>query len=158
MPNVSAHVPQFTILRSNKERAHYDSHFFNFAVSFQLAASLCRNSSNGVPYLLYVMLRGEIIKSPAGHPATRTGDPRLRRMFDQGTLRKKIPKPNRTIWGILENTLSHRPATKSARPDCRTPGPGETSPVRAIDHRPAQSGSHFRGRSNVAPPENMHDY
>ena len=28
VPNVSAHAPQFTILRSNKERTLYDSFFF----------------------------------------------------------------------------------------------------------------------------------
>ena len=50
---------------------------------------------------------------PGGEcPAAPTGDPRLRRIFARGTLRQKLPKPNRAIWGILENTLSNRPATK----------------------------------------------
>ena len=50
-------------------------------------------------------LRGEIIKCPDGRPATRTGDPRLRRIFARGTLRQKLPKPNRAILAIWQNTF-----------------------------------------------------
>ena len=106
---------------------------------------------------ILTLFRREIIKSPAGRPATRTGDPRLRRIFAQGTLRQKLSKPNRAILGILENTLSNRPATKkcpAGLPGART----RRKIARTGDHRRAQSGSHFRGRNNVAPPENMHDY
>ena len=90
------------------------------------------------------MLRGKIIKSPAGRSATRMGDSRLRRIFARGTLGQKLPKANRVISGILENTLSNHPTTikcPAGLPGART----RRKIARTGDHRPAQSGEHFYG-------------
>ena len=97
------------------------------------------------------------LKSPSGRSATRTGDPRLSRIFAWGTLRQKLPKPNRMILGIWENTLSNRPATKK----CPAGLPGAQTRqkiARPSTHRPAAICDVFRGNNNKAPPKNMHDY
>ena len=100
--------------------------------------SISKRRLSGIPIFHLTVLRGEIIKCLDGRPA-------------------KLPKPNRAILDIWQNTLSNRPATKkcpAGLPGART----RQKIARTGDHRPAQSGSYFRGQNNVAPLENMHDY
>ena len=59
-------------------------------------------------------LRGEIIKCQTGRPVTRTGDPRLRRIFARGTLRQKLPKPNPGNFGYLAKHLIKSPGNTLA--------------------------------------------
>ena len=70
--------------------------------------------------------------------------------------------PNRTgrFWVFWKTPYQIARRQKSTRPDCRAPGPGKKSPVRAITvrHSPAAICDVFRGHLNKAPPENTHDY
>ena len=99
-----------------------------------------------------INLKGKITKCPAGRPAIRKGDPRLCRIFAQGTLRQKLPKPNRAILGILENTLSNRPETKKC-PAGFTGAWTRRKIARPGTDRPAAIFDVIRGHNNKTPPE-----
>ena len=95
--------------------------------------SISKRRLSGIPIFHLTVLRGEIIKCLDGRPA-------------------KLPKPNRAISGILENTSSNRPATKK----CPAGLPGAQTQqkiARPGTHRSAAICGVFRGHDNKAPPK-----
>ena len=89
--------------------------------------------------LMMHTIRGEIIKSPAGRPATRTGDPQLRRIFAKELSGRNYPNRTGRFLVFWKTPYQITRRQKSAQPDCRAPGSGKKSSVRAITvrHSPA---------------------